>query len=247
MNRIKRKGGRASNELRPVFFERNYTRYAEGSVLSVLGETRVLCTATIDDKVPSFLKGTGKGWITAEYAMLPRATEKRTPRMSSVSGINGRSAEIQRLIGRSLRSAVDLSLLGARTITVDCDVLQADGGTRVAAINGSFIAVVDALDVLGNPLLLKGWVSAVSVGKLNDSLLLDLDAEEDRSVTVDFNAVMNQQDEFIEIQGTGEQGCFSRTEAAQILDLCANGCSLIRRIQMDTLNFSEEEKKNRVF
>lgn len=243
--------GRAAHELRPVFFERNYTRYAEGSVLVSFGNTRVLCTATIEEKVPPFLKGTDRGWITAEYAMLPRATDRRTPR-ASASGISGRSAEIQRLIGRSLRAGVDTARLGSRTITIDCDVIQADGGTRTAAISGGFVALVDALrSLVANGALpalpLVSFISAVSAGKIGNVVCLDLDSGEDRTADVDFNVVMNHADDFVEIQGTGEQGVFSRSDVDRILDLCRAGCARIRDMQREVLNFSEEEQKSLVF
>ena len=246
-----RHSGRTQNDLRSVSFERNYTCYAEGAVLATCGFTKVLCTATIENKVPPFLKGTDQGWITAEYAMLPRATDQRTQRVSR-SGISGRSAEIQRLIGRSLRAAVNMNLLGAYTITIDCDVIQADGGTRTTAINGGFVALVDALRFLVTTgslctLPLVSVISAVSAGKIGEAIYLDLDSAEDRAATVDFNVVMNQADEFVELQGTGEKGFFSRVDAAHIFDLCAQGCSRIRDLQLAALDFSEGEKRTLVF
>ena len=239
--------GRAADELRPVFFERNYTRYAEGSVLVAFGFTKVLCTATVEEKVPAFLKGSDQGWLTAEYAMLPRATDRRTQRVVR-SGLSGRSAEIQRLIGRALRTAVDLKRLGPRTITIDCDVIQADGGTRTAAINGGYAALVDALRKLVSnrtiaALPLLSIVSAVSAGKLNGEIFLDLDSDEDRAATVDFNVVMNDKSEFVEVQGTGEEGTFSRSEMDRILDLTGKGCAEVRKRQMEVLEFSEAERK----
>lgn len=252
----KRQAGRHLDRLRPLSFERRYTRYAEGSVLVVWGETRVLCTASVEEKAPIFLKGTDRGWITAEYAMLPRATDRRTPRPSS-GKISGRSAEIQRLIGRSLRAGVDLSQLGPRTITVDCDVLQADGGTRTAAINGGFVALADALRLLVQNGVLRqlpliSVISAVSAGKLKtenleNEIYLDLDSGEDRAAEVDFNVVMNHRGDFVEMQGTGEDGFFSRREMNRILDLCEQGCNEIRRIQLEVLDFSTEEKSSLAF
>ena len=244
-------GGRAADELRPIFFERNYTRYAEGSVLVTFGNTRVLCTATVEDKVPPFLKGTDQGWVTAEYAMLPRATDKRTQRASK-TGISGRSAEIQRLIGRSLRAGIDMTRLGARTITIDCDVIQADGGTRTASINGGFVALTDALRTLAadgslSGLPLVSFISAVSAGKVEDDIYLDLDSEEDRSTIVDFNVVMNHRDDFVEIQGTGEQGFFSRGDTDKIFEVCRAGCADIRKLQLAALDFSEKERALLVF
>ena len=243
--------GRAADELRPVFFERNYTRYAEGSVLATFGFTKVLCTATVEDKVPPFLKGTNQGWVTAEYAMLPRSTDRRTLRASR-AGLSGRSAEIQRIVARSLRAGVDLTRLGARTVTIDCDVLQADGGTRIAAINGGFVALVDALRTLVESNLIESiplasFISAVSAGKVAEEIILDLDSEEDRAAAVDFNVVTNHAGDFVEVQGTGEQGFFSRGEMNRIFDLCFCGCSKIRELQTIALNFSETEKNGFVF
>lgn len=243
--------GRAADRLRPVFFERNYTRYAEGSVLVSFGQTRVLCTATVEEKVPPFLKGTDQGWVTAEYAMLPRSTDKRTQRASR-AGISGRSAEIQRLIGRSLRAGLDMARLGPRTITIDCDVIQADGGTRTASINGGFVALVDALRTLMTNGSIQGlpvvsFISAVSAGKIGDHICLDLDSEEDRSAIVDFNVVMNHRDDFVEVQGTGEQGFFSRADMDRIFEYCRAGCADIRALQLAALDFSDREKELLVF
>lgn len=247
----RRREGRADDELRPVFFERNYTRYAEGAVLAVCGFTRVLCTATVEEKTPPFLRGTNEGWLTAEYAMLPRSTDKRTARPVG-KGISGRSAEIQRLIGRALRASVDRSRLGPRTITIDCDVLQADGGTRTTAINGGFIALVDALRFLAqngafSKLPLLSGISAVSVGKVDGEILLDLDSDEDRAACADFNVVMNHAGEFVEVQGTGEQGFFSRNDMDRFLDLGAKACSEIRERQFEALKLTSHEAPDLVF
>ena len=248
---MERYEGRAADELRPIFFERNYTRYAEGSVLATSGFTKVLCTATIEEKVPQFLKGTEQGWITAEYAMLPRSTDRRTQR-ASYSGISGRSAEIQRLIGRSLRAGVDMTLMGPRTITIDCDVIQADGGTRTTAINGGFVALADALRSLVakgilRALPLLSCISAVSAGKIGEEIYLDLDSGEDRAAVVDFNVVTNGAGNFVEIQGTGEQGVFSRRDTDRIFDFCARGCADIKNLQLACLDLSEAEIGNLAF
>ncbi|MBQ9422177.1 MAG: ribonuclease PH, partial [Pyramidobacter sp.] len=205
------------NSLRPVTMERNCIMHAEGSCLISCGNTKVLCTASVEDKVLPFLRGSGKGWVTAEYALLPRSTAVRVPRDSVKGRINGRSQEIQRLIGRSLRAAVDLEALGERCITLDCDVLQADGGTRTASITGAYVALFDALRWLRGTgafekLPLRSQVAAVSVGKVDGRLLLDLCYDEDSSAEVDFNVVMNGHGDFVEVQGTGEGGVFSRAE-----------------------------------
>ncbi|MDD2207525.1 MAG: ribonuclease PH [Aminobacterium sp.] len=243
-----RSDGRKFNDMRPITFERGYTCYAEGSVLACFGQTKVICTASVEEKIPSFLKGSGQGWITAEYAMLPRATAERTTRSTTKGTINGRSQEIQRLIGRSLRAAVDLSLLGERTIWLDCDVIQADGGTRTAAISGAFIALFDALRYLRenkkiNTLPLKSFIGAVSVGKIQNGLCLDLCYEEDSRAEVDCNVVMNGNKELIEIQGTGEQGIFARDELNAMLDLAEEGLQSIMQHQVAVLDITEEERQ----
>lgn len=245
------RGDRPFDALRPVAFERHYTRYAEGSVLAVFGETRVLCTATVEEKVPPFLRGTDQGWVTAEYAMLPRATDRRTQRATR-SGVSGRSAEIQRLIGRALRLSVDLKGLGPRTVTIDCDVLQADGGTRVASVNGGYVALVDALRTLRDggafgTLPLLSCVSAVSAGSVGGTVRLDLDSAEDRAASVDFNVVADHADRFVEVQGTGEEAPFSRAEADRIFDLCLKGCREIRERQISALEFTAAERALLVF
>ncbi len=230
-----RPSGRAPDALRPVRITRRYTRHAEGSVLIEFGDTRVLCTASVEEKVPLFLKGKGQGWVTAEYGMLPRATQERTQREAARGKQGGRTLEIQRLIGRALRSAVDLTHLGERTITLDCDVLQADGGTRTAAITGGCVALVDALNTLREKALLtetpfKGLVASVSVGLCNGVAVLDLDYAEDAAAETDMNFVMNEALEFIEIQGTAERGSFTRAQLDAMADLARHGIAqLIER------------------
>lgn len=233
--------------LRPVKMERNCNIYAEGSCLITVGNTRVLCTATVEEKVPPFLRGQGKGWVTAEYSLLPRSTQSRVMRDSVKGKINGRSQEIQRLIGRSLRAAVDLEALGERQIVLDCDVLQADGGTRTASITGAFVALIDALRYLRDEkkafvkLPVKSPVAAVSVGKVGGQLMLDLCYVEDSNAEVDFNVVQNADGDFIELQGTGEEGVFSRDEMNSMLDLATAGISELRRKQFEVLGFKKEE------
>jgi ribonuclease PH len=231
-----RPSGRAPDELRALGFDRSFTRHAEGSVLVSFGDTRVLCTASVESGVPSFLRGTGQGWVTAEYGMLPRATHTRSAREASRGKQTGRTQEIQRLIGRALRAVVDMKALGERTITLDCDVLQADGGTRTAAITGGFVALSDAIDVLlqrreiqQNPL--HGQVAAVSVGIYNGLAVLDLDYAEDANAETDMNVVMNSGGAFIEIQGTAEGHAFRRHELDQLLDLAAHGIARLHAAQ----------------
>ncbi|HUY84516.1 MAG TPA: ribonuclease PH [Steroidobacteraceae bacterium] len=232
-----RPSGRANDELRALIFTRGFTRHAEGSVLVGFGETRVLCTATIEDGVPSFLRGSGQGWITAEYGMLPRATHTRGAREAVRGKQSGRTQEIQRLIGRSLRAIVDLKALGERTVTIDCDVLQADGGTRTAAITGGFVALADAIDALlarrvlrANPL--HGQVAAVSVGIYRGEAVLDLDYAEDSDAETDMNVVMNSGGAFIEIQGTAEGHAFRRHELDKLLDLATAGIARLHAAQL---------------
>ncbi len=220
--------GRQPDELRPLTITRNYIKHAEGSVLVELGDTKVICTCTVEDKVPPFQKGTGKGWITAEYAMLPRATHQRSQRESIKGRIGGRTYEIQRLIGRALRAVVDLDLLGERTLTLDCDVIQADGGTRTASITGAFVAMADALQKLVDAgalpaLPLRDYLAAVSVGKVEERLLLDLCYEEDSRAQVDMNVVMTGQGLLVEVQGTAEDTAFPRAELEALLDLAGKG------------------------
>jgi ribonuclease PH len=223
-----RPSGRRPDELRTVRLTRGFTRHAEGSVLVEFGDTRVLCTASVEERVPPFLRDTGKGWVTAEYGMLPRATNTRTDREAARGKQSGRTQEIQRLIGRALRAVVDLPTLGPRTIQIDCDVLQADGGTRTAAITGGFVALHDALSFLKNKNLLAAWplkdfVAAVSVGIYGGAPLLDLDYAEDSACDTDMNVVMTGAGRFVEMQGTAEGAPFSRAEADALLALAENG------------------------
>jgi ribonuclease PH len=234
----KRPSGRASDQMRPVSFERNFTRHAEGSVLVGFGDTRVLCTASVEESVPGFLRGQGQGWVTAEYGMLPRATHTRSAREAARGKQTGRTQEIQRLIGRALRAVVDLKALGERTITLDCDVLQADGGTRTASITGGFVALCDAIDALirkralqSNPL--HGQVAAVSVGIVNGVPVLDLDYAEDSNAETDMNVVMNSGGGFIEVQGTAEGHAFRRHELDELLNLAARGIEGLHAAQLD--------------
>ncbi|WP_068267581.1 ribonuclease PH [Caviibacter abscessus] len=219
-----RENNRKNNELRKIKVTNNYIIHPEGSVLIEFGNTKVICNATIEEKIPPFLKGKGSGWVTAEYSMLPRATNTRNKRESSTGKISGRSMEIQRLIGRALRSCLDLTKLGERTITIDCDVIQADGGTRTASITGGYLALELAIQKLLdngvleiNPLISK--VAAISVGKVNGELMLDLDYKEDCRAQVDMNIVMNNKHEYIEIQGTGEESTFVYSELLEFLSL----------------------------
>lgn len=223
-----RQDGRKNNELRPVKMLRRYIKNAEGSVLIEMGMTRVICTATIEASVPPFLRGAGKGWITAEYGMLPRSSSSRIPRESIRGRVKGRTHEIQRLIGRSLRAIVDLEALGERTIVIDCDVVEADGGTRTAAINGAFVALVDALRTVRCVReALKGFVAAVSVGVIDGRILLDLDYSEDSRAEVDMNVVMNDRGQYIEVQGTAEGAVFGEDELEGMLRAAKRG---IRRL-----------------
>ncbi len=231
-----RPSGRAPDQLRAVRFTRDFTRHAEGSVLVEFGDTRVLCTASIDESVPPFLRGKGQGWVTAEYGMLPRATHTRSPREAAKGKQTGRTQEIQRLIGRSLRAVVDLAGLGERTITLDCDVLQADGGTRTAAITGSYVALADACDRLVRrgafavpPL--HGQVAAISVGVVGGVPVIDLDYAEDSQAETDMNVVMNNGGGFIEIQGTAEGHAFRRHELDEMLNLAASGLGQLFQLQ----------------
>lgn len=254
---MKRHDGRASDQLRPIRIHRNYTKYAEGAVLIEMGDTRVLCTATVEDRVPVWRRGQGAGWVTAEYGMLPRATETRTPREAARGRQGGRTLEIQRLIGRALRAVIDLNSIGERTITIDCDVLQADGGTRTAAISGAYVALVDSLahiqaratvsesgaatsagagsvDV-ARPLPVKDFVAAVSVGIIDGRPVLDLDYKEDVAADVDMNVVMTGRGHLIEIQGTAEGAVFDRTALDDLLDLATSGIEQIAAAQRAAL------------
>jgi ribonuclease PH len=235
-----RPSGRAPDQLRPVKFTRHFTRHAEGACLIEFGDTRVLCTATIEDGVPSFQRGSGRGWITAEYGMLPRSTHTRTAREAARGKQTGRTQEIQRLIGRSLRAAVDLNALGERTVTIDCDVLQADGGTRTASITGAYVALCDAFDTLvakraiaASPV--HGQVAAVSVGICSGVAVLDLDYLEDSQAETDMNVVMNNGGGFIELQGTAEGHAFRRHELDELLNLAARGAAQLHAYQLQAL------------
>ncbi len=234
-----RNDGRQPDELRPLKFRRRYTRHAAGSVLVSMGKTVVLCTCSIENNVPPFLVGSGKGWLTAEYSMLPSSTSPRKQR-DRAGKVDGRSVEIQRLIGRSLRAITNLEKLGERTLFIDCDVLEADGGTRTASINGAYVALVDALTVRKSDVgpiveILRGSVGAVSVGLANDIELLDLDYSEDKDADVDCNLVMTGAGEYIEIQGTGEEATFSRAQLDRMLKLGKLGIDAITIQQKKSL------------
>ena len=231
---------RAPGALRPIRIHRHYTRHAEGSVLIEVGHTKVLCTASVEEKVPPFLKGKGAGWVTAEYGMLPRATHTRGSREAATGKQSGRTQEIQRLIGRSLRAVTDTALLGERQITIDCDVLQADGGTRCASITGAMVALADAVAglraqglVTGNPL--RDFVAAVSVGILEGAAMLDLDYAEDSGCDTDMNVVMTGAGHFVEVQGTAEGSPFTRVQMAALLDLASRGIAELISLQRSAL------------
>jgi len=236
-----RKNGRKSNELRDIKISKNYVTHPEGSVLIEYGNTKVICNATIENNVPRFLKGQNMGWVTAEYGMLPRSTNERM-RREAKSKQGGRTMEIQRLIGRSLRSAIHLDKIGEKSITVDCDVIQADGGTRTASITGGFVAVCLALrnaeknDNFSSSDAIKSFTGSVSLGKVNGEILLDLDYEEDSSAQTDMNFVMNDQGHFVEMQGTAEEDSFTRKELYQMIDLASEGIKSIIEIQKKVLN-----------
>ena len=238
---VKRVDSRAYDELRPIKIIPGYQSFAEGSALIKLGRTHVLCSVSVEERVPGFLRGSGTGWITAEYAMLPRATVTRTPRDSSLGRVTGRNQEIQRLIGRSVRAVVDLSELGERTLTVDCDVIQADGGTRTAAITGAYVALRQALETLANmgvisSIPLKSAVAATSVGIVHSNMMLDLCYDEDRNASVDFNVVMTSKGEFVEVQGTAEGKPFSRESIDDLLSLAEKGIKQLFQIQEEALD-----------
>jgi len=235
-----RPSNRAADELRPVSFTRHFTKHAEGSVLVQFGDTHVLCTASVEDSVPSFLRGKGQGWVTAEYGMLPRATHTRSAREAAKGKQSGRTQEIQRLIGRSLRAVTDLKALGERTVTIDCDVLQADGGTRTASITGGFVALADACEKLAarkaiaaSPL--HGQIAAISVGIYNGTPVLDLDYAEDSTAETDMNVVMNNGGGFVEVQGTAEGHAFRRHELDALLNLAAAGIGRLFALQTQAL------------
>ncbi|KHF40989.1 ribonuclease PH [Halalkalibacter okhensis] len=241
--------GRASDQIREVSIETDFVKHPEGSVLISMGDTRVICTATVEDRVPPFLRGQGKGWIAAEYAMLPRATETRNIRESSKGKVSGRTMEIQRLIGRSLRSVIDLEKIGERTVWIDCDVIQADGGTRTASITGAFVALALAMDKVISKGKIKEWpikdyLAAISVGvDSKKGELLDLCYVEDASAEVDMNVVMTGKHEFVELQGTGEEATFSRSQLNQILDLAELGIDALIGKQKEALGNIAERMK----
>ncbi|MHC4277490.1 MAG: ribonuclease PH [Planctomycetota bacterium] len=232
--------GRKPDELRPVVITRGYTKFAAGSVLMETGDTKVLCTASVEDGVPRHLLGSGQGWITSEYSLLPGSTSGRTSRESSRGRVGGRTHEIQRLIGRCMRSVVDMTKIGDKTIWIDCDVIQADGGTRTAAITGAFVALVDALNKTKEKekiaaIPLKETIAAVSVGIVKEEALLDLNYVEDAGAQVDMNVVMTGSGRFIEIQGTGEEHTFSDGQLAEMLALSRKGIEELTRLQKDAL------------
>jgi len=240
MSDITRPSGRAADALRAVRLTRHYTKHAEGSVLVEFGDTRVLCTASIEEKVPPFLKGKGQGWLTAEYGMLPRSTHTRMDREAAKGKQSGRTQEIQRLIGRSLRAAFDLSAFGERTLQLDCDVLQADGGTRTAAITGAMVAAHDAFTQLVErgvlaALPLRHFVAAVSVGVYRGQPVLDLDYLEDSACDTDMNVVMTEAGGFVEVQGTAEGAPFERAAMERLLDLAQQGIASLTRLQKQAL------------
>ena len=237
---MQRPSGRSAAQLRKINITRNYTRHAEGSVLVCFGDTQVICTASVEKGVPRFMRGQGRGWVTAEYGMLPRSTGSRMGREASRGKQGGRTLEIQRLIGRSLRAAIDFSKLGENTITVDCDVIQADGGTRTAAITGACVAVVDAINYLQREKLIKDdpllqMVASVSVGIYQGVPVLDLDYPEDSSADTDMNVVMGEAGGFIEVQGTAEQAPFAREELDGMLDLASDGIQQLIALQKAAL------------
>jgi ribonuclease PH len=235
-----RPSGRAPDQLRPVSFTSEFTKHAEGSVMAEFGDTRVLCTASVENRVPPWLRGGGSGWVTGEYGMLPRSTHSRMAREAARGKQSGRTQEIQRLIGRSLRAAMDLEALGERTITLDCDVIQADGGTRTAAISGAFVALQIAIQQLLDKRVLKknplhGHIAAVSVGIYKGSPVLDLDYAEDSQAETDMNVVMNEAGRFVEVQGTAEGHAFSREEFDALLMLATKGIKEIVAVQTSTV------------
>ena len=237
---MKRADGRDPQTLRPIKITRNYLKHAEGSVLIEMGDTKVICTASVEERVPPFLRNTGKGWITAEYSMLPRSTHTRTVRDSLTGRGSGRSFEIQRLIGRSLRSVTDLSGFGERTIWIDCDVIQADGGTRAASITGAYVALVDAFRrMLDNGIIkevpIKDSVAAISVGKVEGKVLLDLNYNEDSRAEVDMNVVMTGQGRFVEVQGTAEEAVFTKRELNELTKIAQKGIRELTKIQEKSL------------
>ena len=232
----RRADGRVPNQLRPVKIVTDYLKFAEGSALIRMGDTRVICAATIEDRVPGWMRGKGRGWVTAEYSMLPRAGTERSQREAARGAIGGRTHEIQRLIGRSLRGVVDMARLGERTITLDCDVIQADGGTRTASITGAYVALARALNKFGMGQLVTGQVAAISVGLVNGQAYLDLDYSEDSTAEVDFNVVMTDDDRLIEVQGTAEHGSFSRPQMDAMVDLATAGIRQLFALQRTAID-----------
>ncbi len=230
---------RAPDQMREIKITRNYTKHAEGSVLVEFGDTKVICTASVEDRIPRWLKGQGKGWVTAEYGMLPRSTGSRMGREAARGKQGGRTMEIQRLIGRSLRAAIDLQVLGEQQITVDCDVIQADGGTRTASITGGFVALSDAIHLMEKGVVKKNpivtQIASVSVGVYNGTPVLDLDYAEDSSAETDMNVVMNGEGQFIEVQGTAEEAPFSMEEMQQMLGLAQKGIADLIEHQSEAL------------
>jgi ribonuclease PH len=237
-----RASGRAPDDLRRVLFVRDFTEMADGSVLVEFGRTRVLCTASVEERIPPWLKGSGKGWVTAEYSMLPAATSERTQRESVKGRIGGRTHEIQRLIGRSLRGVVDTTALGERTVTVDCDVLQADGGTRTASITGGWVAVAIALKRKGLERALQGRIAAISVGIVEGTELLDLDYSEDSHAEVDFNVVGTDSGTYVEVQGTAEGKPFSRAQMDRLLGLADGGLKQLFEMQSEVVERATPRK-----
>ena len=237
---MRRINGRSPYSFRPIKITRSYLKHAEGSVLIEMGDTKVICSASVEERVPQFLRNTGKGWITAEYAMLPRSTHTRTTRDSMIGRGSGRSFEIQRLIGRSLRSVTDLGGIGERTIWIDCDVMQADGGTRTASITGAYVALVDAFrkmvrDGMIEKVPVRDSVAAISVGKVGGKVLLDLNYEEDSKAEVDMNVVMTGDGKFVEVQGTGEEAVFTKKEMDELTRMAQKGIKELTRIQEKVL------------
>lgn len=232
--------GRQADQLRPISFQRNFTRYAEGSVLVCCGETKVLCNASVEERVPPFMRGEGRGWVTAEYSMLPRATHSRSIREAAKGKVSGRTQEIQRLIGRSLRAVTDMKAMGEITVQIDCDVLQADGGTRTASITGAYVALYDALAGLVEKGILKEMplkdsVSAISVGIVKQQPLLDLNYHEDSQADVDMNFVITGDGRFVEVQGTAEEVPFSMEELDAMRNLALQGCANLKELQSEAL------------
>lgn len=242
-----RADGRQKDELRRIHIQTNYLKHPEGSVLIEVGDTKVICTASIDDRVPPFMRGEGKGWITAEYAMLPRATGQRTIRESSKGKVSGRTMEIQRLIGRALRAVVDLEMLGEKTVWIDCDVIQADGGTRTASITGAFVAMVLAFEKLVEAgkiakLPVIDYLAATSVGIVDElGIVLDLNYEEDSKALVDMNVIMTGKGQFVEVQGTGEEATFSKEEMAALLETAEQGILSLVELQKEALGYIAEK------